>query len=189
MSHQDAVSSPQSGVKIRLATLDDVPSLEPLIAESVRILQAPDYTPEQREGALGTVFGIDRQLIRDRTYFVAEIDGIIVGCGGWSLRRTLYGSDSRGGREDALLDPACDAARIRAFFIRPGYERRGIGSAIMRASETAAVARGFTQLELGSTLTGIPLYRAHGFTEAEMTDVRLPGGGTLPIVRMVKFLR
>jgi GNAT superfamily N-acetyltransferase len=179
----------QTGLIIRLATLDDVEALEPLIAESVRILQAPEYTAEQREGALGSVFGIDRQLIRDGTYCVVEIDGYIVGCGGWSRRRTMFGSDCRSEREDDLLDPRTDAARIRAFFVRPGYERRGIGSAIMRASEEAAAAEGFTRLELRSTLTGIPLSRVHGFVEAEEVEIPLPTGGTLPTVQMFKVLQ
>lgn len=179
----------QTGLIIRLATLDDVAALESLIAESVRILQAPDYTTEQREAALGSVFGVDRQLIRDGTYFVVEINGYIVGCGGWSRRRTMFGSDHHSEREDALLHPVTDAARIRAFFVRPGYERRGIGSAIMRASEEAAEAEGFTRLELRSTLTGVGLYRAHGFVEGEKTDVPLTSGGTLPTVRMFKLLQ
>jgi GNAT superfamily N-acetyltransferase len=179
----------QPAPTIRVATLDDVEALESLIAESVRVLQAPDYTAEQREAALGTVFGVDRQLIRDQTYFVAEAGAVIAGCGGWSRRKTLFGSDHREGREDALLNPAVDAARIRAFFVRPGYERRGIGSAIMRAAEQAAVAEGFTRLELRSTLTGVALYRAHGFVEVEATEIPLPAGGSLPAVQMVKILR
>lgn len=173
---------------LRLATLDDVETLEPLIAESVHGLQAHDYTLEQRNAAIGSVFGVDRQLIRDGTYFVAEADGTVVGCGGWSRRKTLFGSDQRGGREDAMLDPANEAARVRAFFVRPGYERRGIGSAIMRASEKAAAAEGFTRLELRATLTGIPLYRAHGFSETEMSEIPLPSGRRLPTVQMVKEL-
>lgn len=178
-----------SGFTIRLATLDDVPILEPLIAASVRVLQAPEYTVEQREAALGTVFGVDRQLIRDHTYFVVEAAGIVVGCGGWSRRKTLFGSDQRVGRKDAMLDASRDAARIRAFFVRPGYERRGIGSLIMQASESAAAAEGFTRLELRATLTGVPLYRKHGFVEVEMARIPLPSGDALPAVQMVKVLR
>lgn len=178
----------QAGLTIRLAMLDDVDALESLIADSVRVLQAHDHTADQREAALGTVFGVDRQLIRDHTYFVAEVSGVIAGCGGWSRRKTLFGSDRRGGREDALLDPATDAARIRAFFVRPGYERRGLGSAILRAAEEAARAEGFTRLELRSTLTGMALYRAHGFVEVEAAEIPLLAGGGLPAVRVVKEL-
>jgi len=180
----------ESQFTVRLATLDDVPALEALIADSVRVLQAPDYSAEQREAALGTVFGVDRQLIRDETYFVVETaGGVIAGCGGWSRRKTLFGSDRRGGREDAMLDPACDAARIRAFFVRPGYERRGIGSLIMEASERAAENQGFTRLELRATLTGVPLYRKHGFIEVEQTEIPLASGDALRAIQMLKVLR
>lgn len=177
-----------SGFAIRLATLDDVPALEALIAESVRVLQAPDYTAEQREGALGSVFGVDTQLIRDRTYFVIENNAEIVACGGWSRRRTLFGSDHQAGRADALLDPRTEAARIRAFFVRPGWERRGLGSRIMQACEAAARAEGFHKLELGSTLTGVPLYRTHGFVPEREIEAPLPGGLKLQVVVMSKML-
>jgi GNAT superfamily N-acetyltransferase len=173
---------------IRLATDEDVPALEELISASVHVLQANDYTAEQRAAALGTVFGVDTQLIFDGTYYVVEHDDEIVGCGGWSRRRTLFGSDQHAGREDALLDPTKDAARIRAFFVKPGWERRGIGSLVMRTCETAAGAEGFRRLELGSTLTGVKLYRAHGFVPDEAINVPLATGLTLPIVKMSKAL-
>ena len=173
---------------LRVATLDDVPALESLIVESVRVLQAPDYTAEQREAALGSVFGVDTQLIRDCTYFVIESDAVIVACGGWSRRRTLFGSDHQAGREDALLDPHTEAARIRAFFMRPGWERRGLGSRIMQACESAARAEGFRKLELGSTLTGVALYRTHGCAAERAIEAALPGGLTLPVVLMSKTL-
>src|SRR5262249_5915571 len=147
-----------------------------------------DYTPEQRKAALGTVFGVDTQLIRDRTYYAVEHATEVVGCGGWSRRRTLFGSDQHADREDALLDPARDAARIRAFFVKPGWERRGIGSLVMKTCETAAAAEGFRRLELGSTLTGLGLYRAHGFLPEEEINVPLGNGLMLPIVKMCKSL-
>jgi GNAT superfamily N-acetyltransferase len=171
---------------IRIATLEDVPVLQALIQDSVRILQAPDYTPEQLESALAEVYGVDTQLIRDGTYFAAELDGFVVGCGGWSRRKTLFGSDHWAAREDKLLDPTIEPARIRAFFIRPGWERRGIGSAILRTCEAAAMAEGFTVIEMASTLTGVPLYRAHGYAELERINVPLASGLTLPVVRMAK---
>lgn len=176
------------GATIRLATLDDVPVLQSLITESVMRLQAPDYSLEQREGALGTVFGVDRQLIIDGTYFAAEGDSRIVACGGWSRRRTLFGSDHSPAKDDNWLDPATEPARIRAFFVHPAWARRGLGSLMMRACESAAEQHGFLQLELASTLTGIPLYLAHGFSALDRFDVPLSNGGTLPVVRMRKTL-
>jgi len=81
---------------LRLATEEDISALDALIEASVRGLQASDYTQAQIEGALGTVLGLDSQLIRDGTYFLAEaVDGDhvrrLAGCGGWSKRRTLFG--------------------------------------------------------------------------------------------------
>jgi GNAT superfamily N-acetyltransferase len=173
---------------IRLATDADIVVLEELIAASVNVLQANDYTAEQRAAALGTVFGVDSQLIRDGTYYAVEHGDEIVGCGGWSKRRTLFGSDQQAGREDALLEPARDAARIRAFFVKPGWERRGIGSLVMETCEQAARANGFVRLELGSTLTGVELYRVHGFVPEEKIEVRLRNGLSLPVVKMGKVL-
>src|SRR5262249_2374938 len=130
-----------NAIQLRLAVPEDVPVLKELIEASVRGLQTQDYTPAQIEGALKTVFGVDSQLIADGTYIVAEelwavedqnspassgAKWIIVGCGGWSKRKTLFGSDHWTGREDALLDPQRDAAKIRVFFIHPAWARRGI---------------------------------------------------------------
>jgi GNAT superfamily N-acetyltransferase len=157
----------------------------------VRGLQAGDYSPAQLEQALRTVYGVDTQLIADGTYFAAEETGpagatVLVGCGGWSRRKTLYGGDQFAGREDSLLDPKTDAAKIRAFFVHPEWARRGIGGMILEACERAATAAGFTRLEMGATLTGVPFYRAKGYTELDRSEVPLGNGLTLPIVRMGK---
>jgi GNAT superfamily N-acetyltransferase len=178
-------------IQIRLAASQDVAVLRDLIHASVRGLQAEDYTPSQIESALATVYGVDTQLIADGTYFVAEANTgaaapLIVGCGGWSKRNTLYGGDQWTGREAALLDAQHDAAKIRAFFIHPSWARRGIGTMILKTCENAAVAAGFTRLEMGATLTGVPLYRARGYVALENLEVRLANGETLPIVRMEK---
>jgi len=181
-----------STIQIRVAVAADVPILQTLIEASVRGLQAHDYTPAQLEGALQSVYGVDSQLISDGTYFAAEtLAGapqrpLIVGCGGWSKRKTLYGGDHWTSRYDALLDPAHDAAKIRAFFIHPEWARRGIGTLILDACETAAKAAGFTRLEMGATLTGVPFYRARGYTDLEHLTVPLGNGESLPIVRMAK---
>jgi GNAT superfamily N-acetyltransferase len=177
------------GFHIRLAAFADVPVLRSLIHMSVRGLQAQDYTPAQIEGALATVYGVDTQLIADGTYFVVEATSEIVACGGWSKRKTLYGADHCAGREDSLLDPTRDAAKIRAFFVHPAWTRRGIGSMILEACEAAVMAAGFRRLEMGATLTGVPLYQARGYLALENLMVPLPGGESLPIVRMEKRLR
>jgi GNAT superfamily N-acetyltransferase len=181
-----------SNIQIRAAVAADVPVLQALIEASVRGLQARDYTPAQLEGALQSVYGVDSQLIADGTYFAAETladvsqPPLIVGCGGWSKRKTLYGGDHWTGRYDALLDPAHDAAKIRAFFIHPEWARRGIGTLILDACEAEAKAAGFTRLEMGATLTGVPFYRARGYTDLEHLTVPLGNGESLPIVRMAK---
>ncbi len=172
---------------LRLAGIDDVPELRALIAASVRILQAPDYTESQREGALASVYGVDTQLIADRTYFVAEVEGAIVACGGWSKRKTLFGADHCAGREDSLLDPSTDAAKIRAFFVHPEWARRGIGTKVLEACESAALAAGFKKFEMGATRTGVALYKARGYREIEEIEVPLGNGESLPIVRMEKL--
>jgi GNAT superfamily N-acetyltransferase len=128
----------------RLAREEDIPALEALIPISVRALQAMHYSRAQMEAALGPVFGVDRQLIRDGTYFVVERDGQIVGCGGWSKRNSLFGGDSGRSSEDALLNPECGSARIRAFFVHPAWARRGIGRGILAACESAIKGRGFS---------------------------------------------
>ena len=173
---------------IRTAAPGDVPALTRLIENSVRELQAGEYTAAQRESALRHVYGVDSQLIADGTYFVVETGDppMPVGCGGWSRRKTLYGGDRYAAREDDLLDPGRDAARIRAFFVHPAWARRGIGALILEACETAAVAAGFWRLEMGATLTGVPFYLAKGYRAMENLTVELPDGETLPIVRMGK---
>src|SRR5882724_2917213 len=185
---------------IRQAVASDTPALRALIKASVRGLQANDYTPSQLEGALESVYGVDSQLIADRTYFAVETSAtstastnlefsaprLIVGCGGWSKRRTLYGGDQYAAREDDLLNPLSEAAKIRAFFVHPNWARRGIGSMILNACESAAKAAGFRRFEMGATLSGVPLYKARGYVELEPLAVPLANGESLPIIRMGK---
>ena len=147
--------------RIRPALLADLPVLRALIAASVRRLQAQDYTPAQMEGALTTVFGVDTQLIADGTYLVVEHcpaesqdSPVIIACGGWSKRKTLYGADQWTDRHDDLLDPRHDAAKIRVFFIHPDWARRGVGTLLLDACENAAKSAGFSGFEMGATLTG-----------------------------------
>jgi GNAT superfamily N-acetyltransferase len=174
-------------IHIRLACPEDIPALEDLIPESVRTLQANYYTPAQIEGALGTVFGVDTQLIQDQTYFIAESASQIIGCGGWSKRKTLYGGDrGKNLEEDQLLNPNLDPAKIRAFFIHPAWARKGIGSQILQYCETAALNAGFKTIEIIATLAGEPLYRKFGYCTLQQFEILLPNKSTLPVVRMFK---
>ena len=175
-------------ITTRLASFEDIPQLNELIALSVRGLSTGYYTPNQIESAIKYVFGVDTQLIIDGTYYVAEIDGAMVGCGGWSKRNTLYGGDQHKDIEDPLLDPKHDAARIRAFFVHPDHARQGIGRHIINVCETAAQNHGFTCFELGATLPGVPLYLARGYQFVERIDAILPDGETLGIVKMRKVV-
>ena len=185
-------------IHIRPAVPADVPVLRELIEASVRELQADDYSPAQREAALKTVFGLDSQLIADGTYLVAEAEAdsahsqdspalpAIAGCGGWSKRKTLYGGDNWAAREDDLLDPRRDAAKIRAFFIHPAWARRGVGTLLLDACESAARAAGFSRYEMGATLTGVKLFRARGYVPVKNLDVPVGDGLSIPVVHMEK---
>jgi GNAT superfamily N-acetyltransferase len=169
---------------IRLATFNDIPVLQQLIAHSVRGLSEGYYTSTQIESAIKYVFGVDSQLITDGTYYVVEKDDIIIACGGWSKRNTLYGGDQHKEVADPLLNPATDAARIRAFFVHPQYARQGVGRQLIKVCEDAAAANGFKIIELGATLPGVPLYEAMGYHAIERVDATLPDGVVLEIVKM-----
>lgn len=181
---------------LRVAAPGDIPELRLLIEASVRGLQVHDYTAAQLDASLKTVYGVDSQLIADGTYFAVEFQpeptgsaGFhvqIVGCGGWSKRKTLFGGDVWSGREDSLLDPDRDAAKIRAFFVHPDWARQGIGGIILDACESAAKNAGFTRLEMGATLTGVPFYERKGYAALENLEVPMSDGLSLPIVRMAK---
>jgi GNAT superfamily N-acetyltransferase len=140
------------------------------------------------EAALGPVFAVDRQIIRDGTYFVVEGDGMIVGSGGWSRRRSLYGGDTGREQEDQQLDPHRDPARVRAFFVHPKWARRGIGRSIMIACELAILEAGFRRVDIVATLAGEPLYASFGYEVVERFEITMAGGLSLPVVRMNKNL-
>ena len=174
---------------MRLTREEDAPAIETLIRISARVLQSSRYSEAQIEGAIASVFGVDRQLISDGTYFIAEHKQEIVGCGGWSRRKTLFGSDAMKTGLDTELDPKHDSARIRAFFIHPAWARRGIGREILQHCEKAIQLASFRSVELVATLTGVPFYRACNYSQGERFEVPLSNGLTLPVVRMVKRFR
>jgi GNAT superfamily N-acetyltransferase len=176
-------------VVLRLARRADVPMLEELIARSARALSTEDYRAAQVEGALRGAFGVDTQLLDDETYFVAEEDGVPVGCGGWSFRSTLFGGDARAGRDASVLDPDTQAAKIRAFFVEPSKARRGVGSLLLDRCEQEARARGFSRVELMASLPGVKLYAARGYSGAQPLRYDVGEGESIDFVPMRKELR
>lgn len=169
----------------RVARLADISALQRVMDAAIRGL-LPEFLASEQVEASFAIMGIDTQLIADGTYFILEQDGHVAGCGGWSRRATLFGGDHTAGRDARLLDPATEAARIRAMYTAPAFVRRGVGRAIIALCEAAARAEGFTRIELGATAGGRPLYRACGYTEIGRLDVATPGGVTVPITRMEK---
>lgn len=177
-----------SPIELRTAVDADCDLIRATIAESARTLGRTDYTRAQIEAALGGVWGLDTQLVADGTYYIASVGGEVAGCGGWSFRATLFGSDAEGNRNARRLDPAREPARIRAFFVRPAFARRGVASAILDRCEAAASAAGFRRLALGATAPGLRFYRARGFVPGEPFDYDLGAGLSKVIVPMEKRL-
>lgn len=170
----------------RVAIEADIPALRALMAAAIDELQHGFLSPEQI-AASRLVMGLDTQLIADGTYFAVESGGELAGCGGWSRRATLFGGNHTPGRDPALLDPATDAARVRAMYTAPGFTRRGVGRLILSLCEAAAAAEGFHRVELAATLAGKPLYRACGYHPIEPFSVDA-GGTAVPLIRMAKSL-
>lgn len=183
---EERVTSTADRLELRVARVEDLPLLKELIVASVRGLQTAEYSERQIEGALGTIYGTDRTMISDGTFFVLEDGAKIVGCGGWSRRRTAFGSDDSPVKDDSLLDPQTDAAKIRGFFVHPSWVRQGLGTRILLACEQAARMAGFTRFELVSTLTGVALYSQHAYIEIERVTLTLPNSQSYEAVRMKK---
>ena len=173
-------------IRLRLARMPDVAALNALIAYSARALSLGFYSPAQIDAAIRYVFGVDTTLVVDGTYFVAESGTTLVGCGGWSRRRTLFGSDARAERDESWLDPRTDAAKIRAFFVDPAYARQGLGRAILERSEAEARQAGFSSLTLMATLPGVPFYERQGYVAGPAINFPLPGGLEIRFVPMSK---
>lgn len=167
----------------RLATLDDVPAIAALMERAISQLQR-GFLSEAEIAASRAHMGLDSQLIRDGSYFLIIADGQLAGCGGWSARATLFGGDSSGGRDPAMLDPLRDPARIRAMYTDPAFVRRGVGRMIIGLCEAAARAAGFRRAEMAATLAGAPLYEACGYAVIEPFEAQAPGGVPVPLVRM-----
>jgi GNAT superfamily N-acetyltransferase len=170
----------------RLATLNDLPRLRALTDAAIRELQKPFLDVAQIDSSR-MIMGLDSQLVDYQTYFIVEMDGRAVGCGGWSRRATLYGWDQTPGRDAGLLNPRLDAAKVRAMYTHPAYARRGIGRMVLGLREEAARQAGFASVDVMATLSGEPLYLACGYEDVErVSDGR--GGTDVPLVRMCKDL-
>ena len=175
-------------MKLRHARPDDIAEIERVMRESISGISSRTYDPRQVESSLQFIAHLDRDLVNDNTYFVVEVDGEIAGCGGWSGRGRLY-AGSGVGRDDArLLDPATEPARIRAMFVAPRFERRGIGRMILQACEDEARTAGFRRLELMAMLSGHAMYLANGYRDVENVDAKLEDGTPYPLTRMEKTL-
>ena len=175
-------------IVVRKAAAADIAAIQQLIARSARGLSRDDYRPSQIEGALRGAFGVDTQLVRDGTYFVAEQDGVLAGCGGWSYRATLFGGDARAQRDTQCLDPATAAARIRAFFVDPAHARSGIGTTLLERCEREAREHGFSRAELMATLPGVKFYSMRGYRGAERIAYEVGEGESIEFVPMFKDL-
>ena len=172
----------------RLATLDDLDALHKVMARSIGQLQSSFLSPAQ-VAASHKVMGLDTQLLKDGTYFIIERGGRVAGCGGWSFRATLYGGDdSVIAREPVRLDPATDAAKVRAMYTDPDFTRQGIGSRILALCEAAAAQAGFKRVELMGTAAGVPLYRAQGYLPSAEQEFARVGDVEIPLLRMEKYL-
>jgi GNAT superfamily N-acetyltransferase len=187
MTRSIAEQGGEPPITLRLAVEADIPVLTPLMRQAIEELLRPVLSPEL-VAASHEIMGLDRQLIADRTYYVAECAGGIVGCGGWSRRATLFGGDHTTGRDPARLDPAREPARVRAMYTHPGWTRRGIGRLILARCEADAAAEGFLGCELAATLGGEPLYRASGYTPVERFEAPTSSGHAVPLIRMRKPL-
>jgi GNAT superfamily N-acetyltransferase len=174
---------------IRCATLEDREAIAQLIVESARHLSREHYSERQIDAAIASVFGVDTDLIEDGTYFVVEFSGTLIGCGGWSRRKTLFGGDQYVTRDTGYLDPESEAAKIRAFFVHPDHARKGIASAILARCEEEARAHGFQSLELMATLPGVEFYKSCGFSPQGDFNLDLADGVKIELVPMRKQLQ
>jgi len=184
-------NSPRIILSNRLATLEDVPAIIELMGLSIAENMRSFITPAEIIAARETM-GVDHTLLEDKTYFVIETihhnTTVMVGCGGWGKRKTLYGGDHTIGRDDDFSDPNTDPARIRAMYTHPKWTRCGIGSLLLELGESAARQSGFKSIELGATLSGEPLYLAKGYLEIERETMTAENGAKNVVIKMAKNL-
>ncbi len=175
--------------RLRLATLDDALAIDELMKGSIREIFPSFYDSRQTEASIRFISSVDRTLIEDGTYFVADVDGELVACGGWSRRGKLYTGSGDAAGDARLLDPTTEPARVRAMFTRADWTRRGLGRRILEACEAAAKAEGFSTLALMATMPGLRLYTTFGFEVMERVQIAMPDGTSIEGVRMQKAIQ
>ena len=176
--------------RYRKASFEDIDELEKLIEVSAKSINSSYYSESEINAALGNAWAVDRQLILDKTYWVVEnTKGKIIGCGGWSKRRLLFGKSESINQDETELNPDFEPARIRAFFVHPDYKRMGIGKELLKICENEVELQGFKSLELVATLSGEKLYAANGYSEIKRYEVQLENGVTNKVVSMKKTLK
>jgi GNAT superfamily N-acetyltransferase len=171
---------------LRLATVDDAAAIDALMKMSIRDIFPGSYDGRRTASSIEFIGSVDRKLIEDGTYFVIDVDGKLVACGGWSRRDKLYTGSGEGTDDARLLDPATEPARVRAMFTRGDWTRRRLGRRILEACEAAAKAEGFRTLALMSTVPGLPLYENYGFTVSERVQIPMPDGTSIAGASMTK---
>ncbi|HHF0525127.1 TPA: GNAT family N-acetyltransferase [Legionella anisa] len=171
-----------------MAHIDEINILTQLIEYSTRGLSQEDYTSQEIEGAIHFIFGVDKELIKDQTYYVIEKEGDVIACGGWSKRKTLFGGDQCRARVDGFLNPQTDYAKIRAFFVHPHHARQGLGKMLLEHCEQQALLHGFTKMEMMATLPGAKLYEICGYQIIEPEYFALPDGKRFKMLKMIKHL-
>ncbi len=174
-------------LNFRLAKCEDIPAVKGLMEQSIAVLLGNYVNEEELEASFESM-GLDDQLILDKTYFLIDFEGVLVGCGGWSNRKTLFGGNHTPNRSNDFLDPNHDAAKIRAMYTHPDWARKGIGTFILELAEKEACNAGFKRCELMATLSGIYLYKRRGYKIDEEIFYKSKKGNSVKMYKMTKFL-
>ena len=174
-------------LNFRLANSEDIPDVKGLMEQSIAKLLGNYVNEEELEASFESM-GLDDQLILDKTYFLIDFEGVLVGCGGWSNRKTLFGGNHTPNRSNDFLDPNHDAAKIRAMYTHPDWARKGIGTFILELAEKEACNAGFKRCELMATLSGIYLYKRRGYKIDEEIFYKSKKGNSVKMYKMTKFL-